>query len=58
LLVPVSDVVIGDRVGQAEGQEIGFGAPAYLPACCRMVWTCPPIVIVPSRSTPVFCATE
>jgi ATP-dependent DNA ligase len=33
-------------------------SPAYLPACCRMVWTCPPIVIVPCRSAPVFCSTE
>ena len=31
--------------------------PAYFPACCRMVWTSPPIMIVPCRSAPVFCST-
>ena len=31
--------------------------PSHLPAC-RMVWTSPPIVIVPCRSAPVFSATE
>jgi hypothetical protein len=39
-------------------QMTGTNRRAYFPACCRMVWTSPPIVIVPSRSAPVFCSTE
>ena len=45
------------RLDVARGAS-GTNRPAYFPACCRMVWTWPPIVIVPSRSAPVFCSTE